>query len=167
MEEQGRKCPETTRQWVEVGTILCSVGCSGHHRTELTNRMINSFDRKLDDKNRLILPVGLRQEFPSGEAILTKGFDNTLALYAKEYWEAVVEPALEGDFTDEASFILNRRLNSDQLSVQVDAKRGRITIDQRFLDASKITGSLTAFRIRTKTDSNGRKWSYWALAAKK
>ena len=83
--------------------------------------MINSFDRKLDDKNRLILPVELRQEFTSGEAILTKGFDNTLALYAKEYWEAIVEPALEGDFTDEASFALNRRLNSDQMSVQVDA----------------------------------------------
>lgn len=127
--------------------------------------MINSFDRKLDDKNRLILPVELRTEFPSGEAILTKGYDSTLALYSKEYWEAVVEPALEGDFTDEASFVLNRRLNSDQLSVQVDAKRGRITIDQRFLDASNITGNINAFRIRTKPDKNGNKWSYWGIQA--
>lgn len=127
--------------------------------------MINSFDRKLDDKNRLILPVELRTEFPSGEAILTKGFDNTLALYSKEYWETVVEPALEGDFTNEASFGLNRRLNSDQLSVQVDAKRGRITIDQRFLDASNITSTINAFRIRTKADNNGRKWSYWGIQA--
>lgn len=127
--------------------------------------MINSFDRKLDDKNRLILPVELRTEFPSGEAILTKGFDNTLALYAKEYWEAVVEPALEGDFTDETSFALNRRLNSDQLSVSVDAKRGRITFDQRFLDYAGITGTVAAFRVRTKADAQGRKWSYWGIQA--
>jgi DNA-binding transcriptional regulator/RsmH inhibitor MraZ len=126
--------------------------------------MINSFDRKLDDKNRLILPVELRTEFPSGEAILTKGFDNTLALYAKEYWEAVVEPALEGDFTDESSFALNRRLNSDQVAVVVDSKRGRITLDQRFLDFAGITGNVSAFRVRTKT-AHGQKWSYWGIQA--
>jgi hypothetical protein len=33
--EKGNK---TTRQWAEVGTILCLVGCSGQHTTELTTR---------------------------------------------------------------------------------------------------------------------------------
>ena len=145
-------------------TVFSGLQWAPHNRVNKRN-MINSFDRKLDDKNRLILPVELRNEFKSGEAILTKGFDNTLALYAKEYWEAVIEPALEGDFTDEASFALNRRLNSDQLSVQVDAKRGRITIDQRFLDTVGITNSINAFRISTKADAQGNKWSYWGLQA--
>ncbi len=145
-------------------TVFSGLQWAAHNRVNNAN-MINSFERKLDDKNRLILPVELRNEFPSGEAILTKGFDNTLALYAKEYWETVVEPALEGDFTDQASFALNRRLNSDQVSVSVDQKRGRITIDQRFLDSVGVTGSINAFRIRTKADANGHKWSYWGIQA--
>ena len=145
-------------------TVFSGLQWAAHNKVNNAN-MINSFDRKLDDKNRLILPVELRTEFPSGEAILTKGFDNTLALYAKEYWEAVVEPAMEGDFTDQDSFALNRRLNSDQVSVSVDAKRGRITIDQRYLDSVGITGTINAFRIRTKADAKGHKWSYWGIQA--
>ncbi len=121
---------------------------------------MNNFERKLDDKNRLTIPVELRPEFEKGYIVLTKGYDNTLALYSQEYWENVIEPALEGDFRDVESFRLNRQIQSGQSKTSLDAKQGRITIEQRFLDHAGIKKNINAFRVKT---SGGR--SYWAIEA--
>ena len=121
---------------------------------------MNNFERKLDDKNRLTIPVEVRDEFSKGYVVLTKGYDNTLALYSQEYWEDVIEPALEGDFRDVESFRLNRQIQSGQSITQMDAKQGRITIEQRFLKHAGIKKTINAFRVKT---AGGR--SYWALEA--
>jgi DNA-binding transcriptional regulator/RsmH inhibitor MraZ len=122
--------------------------------------MMNSFERELDDKNRLTLPAEIRHEFEGGKIILTKGFDNTLALYSQEFWQAVVEPTLEGEFGDETSFALNRRLQSGQSVVRLDPKRGRVTLERRFMRHAGIGKYVSAFRVKTK---GGR--SYWGLEA--
>ncbi len=121
---------------------------------------MNNFERKLDDKNRLTIPVEVRPEFKDGYVVLTKGFDNTLALYSQEYWESVIEPALEGDFTDVESFRLNRQIQSGQSIMQMDSKQGRVTVEQRFKDFAGIKKGVNAFRVKT---NGGR--SYWALEA--
>ena len=121
---------------------------------------MNNFERKLDDKNRLTIPVELRPEFEKGYIVLTKGYDNTLALYSQEYWETVIEPALEGDFRDVESFRLNRQIQSGQSKTSLDAKQGRITLEQRFLDHAGIKKNINAFRVKT---SGSR--SYWAIEA--
>ncbi len=121
---------------------------------------MNNFERELDDKNRLTLPTEVRQEFEQGNIILTKGLDNTLALYSQDYWQKVVEPKLEGEFDDENSFRLNRRLQSGQSAIRMDQKRGRITIERRFLDSAGIGKYISAFRVKT---TGGR--SYWGIEA--
>jgi MraZ protein len=119
---------------------------------------MNNFERKLDEKNRLTIPVELRDEFKGGYIVLTKGYDNTLALYSQKYWEQVIEPALEGDFRDVESFRLNRQIQSGQSVMQMDAKQGRVTIEQRFKEYAGITKGINAFRVKTA----GNK-SYWAI----
>jgi MraZ protein len=121
---------------------------------------MNNFERKLDDKKRLTIPVEVRPEFTGGYLVLTKGYDNTLALYSQKYYEEVIEPALEGDFTDAESFRLNRQIQSSQSIMQMDAKQGRITIEQRFLEYAGIKKAINAFRVKT---SGGK--SYWAIEA--
>ena len=121
---------------------------------------MNNFERKLDDKKRLTIPVEVRGEFEDGYIVLTKGFDNTLALYSKGYWDEVIEPALAGDFRDAESFRLNRQIQSGQSITHMDAKQGRITIEQRFLDHAGITKTVNAFRVKT---TGGR--TYWAIEA--
>ncbi|HUC87332.1 MAG TPA: hypothetical protein VMR75_03370 [Candidatus Saccharimonadales bacterium] len=121
---------------------------------------MNNFERKLDDKKRLTIPVEVRAEFAKGYIVLTKGYDQTLALYSQEYWEEVIEPALEGDFRDVESFRLNRQIQSGQSVAHMDAKQGRITIEQRFLDFAGITKAVNAFRVKT---AGGQ--SYWAIEA--
>jgi division/cell wall cluster transcriptional repressor MraZ len=121
---------------------------------------VNNFERKLDDKKRLTIPVEVRGEFGGGYVVLTKGYDNTLALYSQKYWEEVIEPALEGDFRDVESFRLNRQIQSGQSRMHMDAKQGRVTIEQRFLDYAGINKAVNAFRVKTAA---GR--SYWAIEA--
>jgi transcriptional regulator MraZ len=121
---------------------------------------MNNFERKLDEKNRLTIPVEIRPEFEGGYLVLTKGYDQTLALYSQKYYEEVIEPALEGDFRDVESFRLNRQIQSGQSITHMDGKQGRITIEQRFLDYAGITKNVNAFRVKT---AGGR--TYWALEA--
>ena len=120
---------------------------------------MENFERKLDDKNRLTIPVEVRPEFEGGQVILTKERDNTLALYSQEYWDKVIEPKLVGEYDDDESFKLNRRVRSAQSRMRLDSKQGRITLEQRFKDYAGIKKDVNAWR---RTTTGG---TYWILEA--
>ena len=69
---------------------------------------VDYFERRLDDKRRLTIPVEVRAEFVSG-VVLTRGFGQYLHLYPKSVWEGDVEAALSsGDnILDEKTADLN------------------------------------------------------------
>jgi MraZ protein len=113
------------------------------------------FERKLDDKRRLTLPTELRTEFASG-AVVTRGFKNYLHLYPKSIWEEHVEPALQGDILDEPTADLNVRFRMGKIESEMDAKQGRITLEQHLLDYAGIGRDVVAVRA-------GR---YWRLQAR-
>ncbi|HEX5448329.1 MAG TPA: hypothetical protein VFW90_03980 [Candidatus Saccharimonadales bacterium] len=112
------------------------------------------FERKLDDKRRLTLPPELRGEFASG-AVITRGFKNYLHLYPKTVWDELVEPALKGDILDERIGDLNVQFRMGKIECVIDAKQGRITLEQHLLDFAGISRDVTAVRA-------GR---YWRLMA--
>jgi len=113
------------------------------------------FERKLDDKRRLTLPTELRSEFASG-AVITRGFKNYLHLYPKNVWDEYVEPALQGDILDERTADLNVQFRRGKIECDIDAKQGRITIEQHLLDFAGIGKDVAATR-------SGR---YWRLEAR-
>jgi MraZ protein len=113
------------------------------------------FERKLDDKRRLTLPTELRSEFASG-AVITRGFKNYLHLYPKSIWDEQVEPALKGEILDEHVADLNVRFRMGKIESEIDAKQGRITIEQHLLDYAGIGRDIIAVRA-------GR---YWRLQAR-
>ena len=113
------------------------------------------FERKLDDKRRLSIPVELRSEFASG-AVVTRGFKNYLHLYPKSVWEELVEPQLQGNVLDEVTADLNVQFRMGKTECEIDQKQGRITLEQHLLDYAGIDRDLQAVRA-------GR---YWRLMAK-
>jgi MraZ protein len=113
------------------------------------------FERKLDDKRRLSIPVDLREEFASG-VVITQGFKNYLHVYPKAVWDELVEPELSGNILDEATADLNVRFRMGKTEAALDARQGRITLEQHLLDFGGIDRDVVAVRA-------GR---YWRLSRK-
>jgi MraZ protein len=128
-------------------------------RTKTTNlktmATVDYFERKLDDKRRLTIPAELRDEFASG-VVLTRGFDKYLHLYPKSVWDELVEPALNGDILDQRVADLNVQFRMGKTDAALDAKQGRISIEQHLLDYASINKDVVAVRA-------GR---YWRVQAK-
>lgn len=114
------------------------------------------FERKLDDKNRLTIPSELRHEFEGGKVIITRGFAKYLHLYTEKVWNEDMEPALKGDILDERTADLNVQFRSGKTATNMDAKQGRITIEQHFLEYAGIGKEVVAVRAG----------KYWRLTAK-
>ncbi len=106
---------------------------------------IDYFERKLDDKRRLTIPVELRNEFASG-VVITRGFGQYLHLYPKQIWDREVEPALDGDILDEKVADLNVKFRRGKTDAELDQKQGRVTIEQHLLDYAGINKELVAIR---------------------
>jgi MraZ protein len=114
------------------------------------------FERKLDDKNRLTIPAEVRHEFEGGRVIITRGFAQYLHLYTEKVWNEEMEPALKGDILDERIADLNVAFRSGKSTSGMDAKQGRITIEQHLLDFAGIAKEVVAVRAG----------NYWRLTAK-
>lgn len=115
---------------------------------------VDYFERKLDDKHRLTIPAELRAEFDSG-VVVTQGFQNYLHLYPKSVWDEQVETQLQGNILDEKTADLNVRFRMGKSEAPLDAKQGRITLEQHLLDYAGIGKDVVAVRAG----------KYWRLMA--
>jgi MraZ protein len=106
---------------------------------------IDYFERKLDEKRRLTIPVELRKEFSSG-VVITRGFGSYLHVYPQEIWDTQVEPGLKGNILDESIADLNVRFRRGKTYAELDEKQGRITIEQHLLDYADIDRDIVAVR---------------------
>ena len=107
---------------------------------------VDYFTRKLDDKNRLTIPVELRDEFASG-VVVTKGFGEYLHLYPRSVWEQKIEPELEGSLLDENVADLSVRFRTGKTEAELDVKQGRVTLKQAQLEFAKIDRDIEAVRV--------------------
>lgn len=115
---------------------------------------VDYFERKLDDKRRLTIPVELRDEFSSG-VVLTRGFGSYLHMYPQTTWDNEVEPELTGSILDERIADVNVRFRRGKTNASLDIKQGRVTIEQHLLDFAGIKRDLVAVRAG----------SYWRVMA--
>ncbi|MCA9340987.1 cell division/cell wall cluster transcriptional repressor MraZ [Candidatus Saccharibacteria bacterium] len=107
---------------------------------------VDYFTRKLDDKNRLTIPVELRAEFESG-VVITKGFGDYLHLYPLSIWQEKIEPELEGSLLDEQVADLSVRFRTGKSEADMDQKQGRVTLKQSQLDFANIEKDIEAIRV--------------------
>jgi MraZ protein len=116
--------------------------------------MSDFFQRRLDDKRRLTIPAELRAEFASG-TVITRGFKQYLHLYPAHVWNDEVEPLLKGNILDEQTADLNVQFRMGKTEGEIDAKQGRLVIEQHLLDYAGIDKDVTAVRVG----------KYWRLMA--
>lgn len=112
------------------------------------------FERKLDDKRRLTIPVELRAEFSSG-VVITRGFGTYLHLYPLAVWNEQMETALLGSILDEKVADLNVQFRLGKSEAELDQKQGRITFEQHHIDYAGINRDVVAVRAG----------KYWRVSA--
>lgn len=112
------------------------------------------FERKLDDKRRLTIPVELRAEFSSG-VVVTRGFGKYLHLYPKAVWDEQMETALLGSILDEKVADLNVQFRSGKVEAALDEKQGRVTFEQHHIEYAGINRDIVAVRAG----------KYWRISA--
>jgi MraZ protein len=122
--------------------------------TNVPMATVDYFQRKLDDKRRLTIPVELRDELASG-VVVTRGFQNYLHLYPKSVWDELVEPQLQGNILDEQVADLNVRFRMGKTDGAMDLKQGRISLEQHLLDYAGVDKEIVAVRVG----------KYWRLMA--
>jgi MraZ protein len=119
---------------------------------------IDYFERKLDDKRRLTVPSELRAEFEGG-IVITRGFGQYLHLYPKAIWDEEMEDALAGDILDERVADLNDKFRTGKSEAELDAKQGRITLEQHLIDYAGIGDGRGVVAVRV-----GKYWRLRALS---
>ena len=116
---------------------------------------VDYFERKLDDKRRLTLPVEVRSEFKNG-IVVTRGFGKYLHMYSQEAWDQKVEPELTGHILDERVADLNVQFRTGKIESTIDEKQGRITLELHHIEYAGIDKEVVAVRAG----------AYWRLQAK-
>ncbi|MBQ7623352.1 MAG: hypothetical protein IJS66_06415 [Bacteroidales bacterium] len=103
------------------------------------------FTAKVDDKGRLVLPVGVRRELPSGgdqRLVFKKGmYDNCLEMYTFDDWKELENKAKAGLdlFFNHEHIMLWRKFTANLCITVPDPRLGRISIDRDLLDAIGIS----------------------------
>ncbi len=117
---------------------------------------VDYFERRLDDKRRLTIPVELRNELDGDGLVITRGFGKYLHIYTKDVWNQQMEPRLGGDILDERVADLNVQFRVGKTEASLDGKQGRVSIEQHLLDYAGIDRDVACVRVGV----------YWRLFAK-
>jgi MraZ protein len=124
------------------------------------------FERKLDEKNRLTIPAEIRREFEGGQVVITPGFGESLHMYPEGLWKGELEQALRGEgwsertrpvALDEEIREINLKLRRGLSKQEMDAKQGRVVLENHLLKHAGIQTTVSATRVPTGTGS------YWVI----
>jgi len=98
---------------------------------------LGEYEHTIDDKNRLTLPARFRDALAGG-AVLTRGLDACLDVYARSDWDRLVDARLAGldPFSREARE-LKRFFFSGAADAQLD-KQGRVLVPTALLEHARL-----------------------------
>lgn len=116
---------------------------------------IGQYYQKVDEKNRIILPVKLRSKLGEN-AIITLGYDKCLSVYTEEEWEKLQEKLLNYSDTKSDLRMHVRAIASSAVEANLDT-HGRVNLPSVLLKTVGIekdivlVGNLNHIEIWSKT----------------
>jgi MraZ protein len=105
----------------------------------MTN-LLGEFDCKLDDRNRLIVPVGLLKQLPGVEEegfVINRGFEKHLTLYTKKQWDKIIDDLSSLNQYEQKSRQFLRYFTRGATQLKMD-KSFRILLPQQLMDYAGI-----------------------------
>lgn len=109
--------------------------------------LLGEYDHTLDEKNRVTLPAKFRQAFADG-AVLTRGMDGCLNVYARADWERLVESRLAAlDPLSREARLMQRFFFSGGAEVEPD-KQGRIMVPAALIQHARLEREVVIAGVR-------------------
>src|SRR6056297_59698 len=97
---------------------------------------IGEYEYKIDNKNRLALPVKFRDQLKKG-LVATRGIDTCLSIYTKESWNKLVEKLKDLPIIKSKNRAFNRLMLAGEMDMKLD-KKGRVTLPDFFIKYAKL-----------------------------
>jgi transcriptional regulator MraZ len=114
--------------------------------------LLGEYEHTIDDKNRLTLPARLRESFPGGVVVVTRGMDRCLSAYPRPAWESFVESRLASldQFSSQARR-LERYLFGSAVEVEID-RQGRIMIPAPLVAYAELARDVVVAGVRDRLE---------------
>lgn len=122
--------------------------------------LIGEYKHTIDAKKRLAIPAKLRKEIGRG-AVLTRGLDNSLALYPAKEWQKMVEKLnqLPTGKLDARGF--NRIILAGAVPVEIDSL-GRILVPDYLKDYAGLKKNVVIAGIYNRLEIwDAEKWEIY------
>jgi len=107
------------------------------------SNFLGEFDCKVDDRNRLIVPVALLKQVPGVEDdgfIVNRGFEKHLVLYTKKQWDKITEDMNALNPYEEKARQFRRYFSRGATPLKID-KSSRILLPQQLMDYAGIANA--------------------------
>lgn len=97
---------------------------------------IGEYQHSLDQKGRMAMPVKFRAKLSSG-AVVTRGLDKCLFVYAKEEWEKIAEKLANLPLSKANARAFARLMLAGAMELDID-KQGRINLPKYLLKYANL-----------------------------
>jgi MraZ protein len=111
---------------------------------------IGEFRYNLDNKGRIALPAKFRKDFEKG-AVVTKGLDNSLFLFAKPEWEKLAQKIAALPFSQSDARAFARLMLAGAMDIALD-KQGRILIPEYLRLYAKISKKVVVVGVYDRVE---------------
>lgn len=120
--------------------------------------LLGSYEHKMDEKGRLILPVKFRQELGS-PVLCTVGIEKCVAVYSLDGWKKLISSLEELPYSKSKSRNFKRVLFSMASEVIPD-KAGRIVLSPMLREYAEIDDDVTVMGLSDRVELwKSEKWN--------
>lgn len=127
------------RKWGKVGEFVVFL----HQQKPLKLKKplyIGEFEAKLDDKGRVVIPVGLKKQLPKdamGRMVVNRGFEKCLTLYTRRDWDTELEGLGHLNHFNKKHRMFIRQFSNGATEVQTD-KSSRLLLPKKLVEYAEI-----------------------------
>ncbi|HSY76682.1 MAG TPA: division/cell wall cluster transcriptional repressor MraZ [Bacteroidia bacterium] len=116
--------------------------------------LIGEYECKLDDKGRLMLPVGLKKQLPSKEQkhfVVNRGLDKQLNLWPKKEWHKETASFSKLNLYKQKDREFVRRFNAGATEVELDGS-GRLLLPKSLMEYAGVEKDAVLFGFSNRIE---------------
>lgn len=127
---------------------------------------IGEYHHLIDEKGRLAIPMKFREKL-SGGAVVTRGLDNCLFVFAMDEWKKLAEKLSSLPFSQKDSRAFARLMLAGAMDVEVD-KQGRAVLPEYLRSYAKLGKDVVVAGLYSRLEIWDRKaWEKYKAKTEK